>query len=130
VTIETIIFAKLGPLVENRCFPDTFVQPNGSLPEWPAIRFTVITGRVDTDILGDGDENTDTPLVQLDIVTETAKARSELRQEVRAAMATLNPPATLEGSPDQSYDSETKTYRCRADYSIHGSTGQGLNSPP
>lgn len=130
MTTDTLIFAKLGPLFEQRVFPDTFVQPDGGLPTWPACRYTVIAGRIDTDIMGDGDENTDTPLVQLDIVAETAIERMTLRQQVRAAMATLDPPATLEGTPDQSFDEATRTYRCRMDYSLHGSTGQGLNSPP
>lgn len=120
MTVSTDIFNTLQALVSGRCYPDTFAQPSGNLPDWPAIRYTLIGGDTHPDICGTGDGSADTPLVQIDIVTATHAERETLRSQVRAAMAALvNPPCTLQGAPRNEYESDTKTYRASLDFLVH-----------
>ena len=119
MTISTDIFDALNGFVGGRCFPDTFAQPDGGLPTWPAIRYQVIGGDVHADICGTGDGAEDTLLIQIDLVASTHAARETLIAQVRGAMAALTTPTTLDGSPRNEVDAETKTYRSSLDYHIH-----------
>lgn len=103
----------------SRCYPDTFEQPSGGMPTWPAIRYQLIGGDTHADICGTGDGEQDTVLVQIDIVSTTHAERETLRTQVRVAMDAFPSPATLEGSPRNEFDAETKTYRASLDFLIH-----------
>lgn len=119
MTVSTTIFSALQALVSGRCYPDAFPQPDGKLPTWPAIRYQIVGGNTHTDICGSGDGTKDTPLVQLDVVAATHAARETLVAQVRAAMLAVSPPTTLQGTPRNEHDSETKTYRASLDYLVH-----------
>lgn len=120
MSASTTLFATLQGLVGGRCYPDTFMQPGGELPDWPALRYTFIGGDPHADICGTGDGSTDTPLVQIDVVCSTHAERETLTAQVRAAMDALTtPPTTLQGSPRNSWDAETKTYRAELDFLMH-----------
>lgn len=118
---ESIIFAKLKGLVSNRCFPDSFPQ-EPEKPVWPAIRYTQVGGDIEEDVCGSGDAETDSSLFQIDIVTHTATSRATLKEQVRAAMKTLEIPNALTQAPIHTFDVETKTYRCIMLYTVYGSS--------
>lgn len=125
MTIESQLFTLLGPLVSNRVYPMTFVQPSsGQLPTWPAIRYEFISEVRPIAICGHGDEDTEDIRVQIDIVDRTVVAMRALRNEVIATMRSYPIPNTMQDS-GQEYDSVTKTYRTRIDYLIQQSTGSG-----
>lgn len=119
MTISIDIFNALQSLVGGRCYPDTFDQPDGGLPAWPSIRYQRIGGDVHADICGTGNGDGDTTLIQIDVVASTHAARETLIAQVRAAMEAFGTPTTLDGSPRNEYDAETKTYRSSMDYHIH-----------
>jgi hypothetical protein len=112
MSLKADLYALLAPLVSNRCYPLTFVQPNGSLPVWPAIRYTPAGGDPTQDICGSGDADGDTVRMQLDLVAATNADLSALLTSVRTALrdATVFD-ATLQGSPEETWDPDTKTHR-------------------
>lgn len=119
MSVSTEIFTALQSAVSGRCYPDTFMQPDGNLPVWPAIRYSVVGGETHADICGTGDGSTDTVRVQIDIVGATHASRETVLAAVRTAMQALPTPATLQSSPRNEYENETKTYRAILDYYIH-----------
>ena len=115
MTTSTNLFSVLSPLVGTRCYPLTFVQPDGNLPVWPAIRYTRIGGDLHNSICMTGDGVTagftDTEQYQLDIVAKTHAALEALELQVRAAFDALaTMPTTIDGLTRE-FDSETRTYR-------------------
>jgi hypothetical protein len=119
MSVEADLYTALSGLVGNRCYPITFPQ-TGTVPVWPAIRYTLISVVPAIALCGDsGDDAADTR-VQLDIVASSYSAMRSLRLDVMAAMLTFAPPAILENSSDQ-YDAETKTYRSQVDYIVYKS---------
>jgi len=127
MSLEADLFSALKSLVGNRMSPDTFPQPP-AVPVWPAIRYTFVSNVPFVDLLGDGDDETSEPHVQLDVVATSFSAVRSLRLQVMAAMRTFAPPAILQNTTSE-YDSETKTYREIMEYSFFGSSDSG-NSPP
>lgn len=124
--IEGVVFTALRSLVSDRCYPNTFEQPpDGRLPTWPAIRYTVISSDSVADICGTDTVDTDDVIVQLDLVAKTHGAVLSLRDQVINAMMGLNPPAVRTGSGFTDYDDVTKTYRVTLDYLFAGSSGGG-----
>lgn len=119
MSVSSQLFTALKGLVGNRCYPDTFMQPDGNLPVWPAIRYTVTGGDTFGTICGTSDGDEDTPSIQVDLVCATQASRETLTASVRTAMAAMATPTSLENTPTNEYDSETKTYRVRFDYLIH-----------
>lgn len=128
MSLETELFAVLKGLVSNRVYPLTFVQPSGSLPVWPAIRYTLVSVVPEEDLCGDGDDETATARVQLDVVDKTYAGARALRLSVMSAMRAFIYPARLAASAD-TYDDETKTHRVILDYTIHGSSDTSMDSP-
>lgn len=123
--IEGVIFTALRGLVSDRCYPNTFEQPpDGRLPTWPAIRYTVISSDSEVDICGTDAVETDNTLVQLDLVAKTHGAVLSLRDYVVNAMMGLDPPAVRQGQI-QTYDEVTKTHRIILDYLFSASSGGG-----
>lgn len=123
--IEGVVFTALRNLVSDRCYPNTFEQPpDGRLPTWPAIRYSVISGDNLTDICGTDNVDTDDTLVQLDLVAKTHGAVLTLRDQVLNAMMGLDPPATRQ-SQFHAYDEVTKTHRVVLDYLFSASSVQG-----
>lgn len=123
--IEAVVFNALRGLVSDRCYPTTFEQPpDGRLPTWPAIRYTVISSDSVVDIDGTDSAETDDTLVQIDLVAKTHGAVVTLRDQVINAMMGLDPPAVRQNSI-QLYDAETKTHRIVLDYLFTASSGGG-----
>ena len=124
--IEGVVYNALRSLVGNRCYPATFEQPSdGSLPTWPAIRYTVISNDNVPDICGTGDVDTDDTRVQIDIVAKTHGAVVALRDQVITAMQGLDPPAVRVGNGLQQFSEGTKTYRITLDYLFSASSPGG-----
>ena len=123
--IEGVVFTALRSLVSDRCYPNTFEQPpDGRLPTWPAIRYTVISSDNAPDICGTDNVGTDDTTVQLDLVAKTHGAVITLRDQVINAMMGLDPPAVRQ-SQFQTYDEVTKTHRIVIDYFFSASTVAG-----
>jgi hypothetical protein len=122
--LEGLLYTMLGPLVNSRCYPLTFIQPDGELPRWPAIRYTLLNGVDSNDICGSTTVDTDDTSVQLDLVAQTHGAVITLRDQVIAAMLGFSIPATRQ-SNSQEYDEQTKTYRVTLEYLISPSSGAG-----
>lgn len=121
MSVDTELFAGLRTLVSDRVFPNTFEQPDGELPEWPAIRYTIVTANPEEDLCGDGDDSTADIRVQLDVVHDTYTSMKNLRLQVMAAMALMVTPARCQ-LWFETYDDETKTHRAVLDYIFSGSS--------
>ena len=119
MTVATEIYTALQSAVGGRCYPDTFMQPDGNLPVWPAIRYSIVGGDTHGDICGTGDGTQDTARVQIDVVGSSYESRDTVLTAVRAAMSTMSTPTTLQSTPRMEYENETKTYRAILDYYIH-----------
>ncbi len=118
---EAALVAILNPVVNNAVYPDTFPQSD-EVPVWPAIRYTYISGTTYQSLCGNGDPDTDDPRIQLDGVANTARERNQLSLDIQDAMNEMDPPAVLQGTPETSFDTETKTYRVTLDYVLHASS--------
>ncbi len=124
--IEGVVFTALRSLVSDRCYPNTFEQPpDGRLPTWPAIRYTVISTDPTPDICGTDNVSTDDTRLQLDLVAKTHGAALTLRDQVINAMMGLDPPATRQPGGFTDYDEVTKTYRITMDYQFSASSVAG-----
>ncbi|MEO8630200.1 MAG: DUF3168 domain-containing protein [Betaproteobacteria bacterium] len=123
--IEGVIFTALKALVGNRCYPNTFLQPESGLPTWPAIRYTITGSTSEVDICGTDSVDTDDTRVQLDIVAKTNGAAIVVRDQVIAAMMGLDPPAVRDGGGFQTFDDETKTHRIVLEYLFCASSAAG-----
>ena len=119
MTVEASLYSELGPLVANRCYPNTFplTPPN---PAWPAIRYAFVSEVPAIALCGNSDDDSADTRVQLDLVAATYSAARGLRQSVMAAMEGFAPPAVLQNSYAQ-YDAETKTHREILEYMVHAS---------
>lgn len=124
MSIEADVFTTLKTLVSNRVYPLTFIQSNGALPVWPAIRYAFISVTPAITVCGDGGDETADTRLQIDAVDKTFMAMRALRMEVMLAMLAFDPPAIFENDFEE-YDSETKTFRVALDYVIYKSTSAG-----
>jgi hypothetical protein len=120
--VEGAVYSALQSLVNNRCYPLVFPQPREGIPEWPAIRYTVVSSVNEASICGTDSVDTDDTLMQLDIVAKTLGAAIVLRDQVISAMMGLSPPAVRVGSGFQTFDEETRTYRVTLDYLFSASS--------
>ena len=120
MSLETDLFAALGPLVSNRCKPLIFGR-EGQIPVWPAIRFTFISVTPSVTICGDGGDETADTRIQIDIADVTFVGVRALRLQVMTAMQTFVPIAVFENS-FSSYDGPTETYREQLDYVTYASS--------
>lgn len=116
MTIDTVVRAALKTLCEGRVYPTTFIQKDSGLPQFPAIRYTVIGGESYEDICGTDDGSTDDPRVQIDVVANSHAERKTVVAEVLAAMMDLDPPCARDGTPRDVYDEPTRTYRAVIDF--------------
>jgi hypothetical protein len=121
MSLENDLFSALKSFVGNRMRPNAFPQPP-VIPTWPAIRYTVIDSIPVVDVCGDGDDETATPRVQLDIVAITYEQARSVRLQVMNAMRSFDPPAILETSSSGGFDPVTNTHSERLDYTFHGSS--------
>lgn len=120
--ISGIVFSALRNLVNGRCWPNHFMQPDQGPPTWPAIRYTVIASEPTPDIEGTADVLLDDVRVQLDLVDRTYGGVATLRDEVIAVMETLSPPAVRQPSGFETFDVETKTHRVVLEYVFYQSS--------
>lgn len=109
MTPGTVMKAALGDLVGGRFFMSTF--PQERLPEWPAIRGTVINEDNFASLCGD-DPLVDDVMVQLDVVAQTYDAMRALKANVLDRIALItDPPVERQAGSFETFDSETKTHR-------------------
>jgi hypothetical protein len=119
VTVEADLFAALGPLVSDRVYPLAFplIPP---VPAWPGIRYSFISETPFPGLCGDtGDEGSDVR-VQVDLVDTTFVSMRALRLSVMSAMSAFDPPTICENTFD-TFDAETKTWRCTFDFIVYKS---------
>lgn len=124
MTVEADLFTTLGPLVANRVYPESFIQPNGALPVWPAIRYDLVSTVPVITICGDSGDDAPDIRVQIDGVAKTFMEMRTLRQQIMAAMRLFYPPAVMQNDFAEK-DEETKTYRALLEYVIYKSSGVG-----
>jgi hypothetical protein len=117
MSLPDTIFTALGPLVGDRCYPTVFPLRNGALPEWPAIRYSLVSEDASATICGTGeDDETDDVRVQIDAVDRTYSGMRTLKASIRAAMnAITEPPCRHDGGLEM-FDDETKTHRAMMQY--------------
>lgn len=119
--IEGVIYTALHGLVSNRVHPSKLPQePDGPIIV-PAIRYTIVSSEPFEDLCGTDDGETDDTRVQIDCVAKTHGAMLTLRDQVRNAMMSLDPPARRQGG-FQTYDFETETHRAVEDYLFQASS--------
>jgi hypothetical protein len=121
VSVSSVLYAALGPLVSNRCYPNEFPQKDGHLPDWPAIRYTIVTEDAPASQCGTNDESTDDTGVQLDLVAGTYAAMRSLKVATLAALDATDPPCHRTGGAEL-YDAETKTHRAVLFYTFQASS--------
>jgi Protein of unknown function (DUF3168) len=114
MSIPTLIFATLAPLVSNRVYPGTFPETVPAFANWPAIRSTLVTSNNAATVCGTNSVATDDTHMQLDIVAAKYSDMLSLRDAVIAALMNLNPPCVRDGLQEV-YDAETKTHRAILD---------------
>ena len=119
MNLEAELFNALKVLVPGeRVYQDIFPQPP-SLPTWPAIRFTLVSGVNQADICGTGDVDTDDVTYQIDVVAETAQQVKAVTDLVIATMRNVFPhPNVRVGLRSDPFDVSTKTYRRSLDYQV------------
>lgn len=126
--ISGVVFEALKGLVPNavspvtwRCYPNTFMQPDGKLPVWPAIRYQLISSDNVPDICGTDTMDTDDTRVQVDGAAKTYGGMITLRDGIIAAMQATDPPCVRDGL-FETYDDETKTHRVSLDFIFYASS--------
>ena len=116
MTVEADIYARLGPLVAGRAYPNTFPQSC----TWPAIRYTLTT-RHEPTVCGDAGDDDAEHRVQVDLVAAGYDAVRALRLSARAAMDAGPWPVTLD-LDESMYDEDAKVHRVVLVYVLHPST--------
>jgi hypothetical protein len=119
--VSAVVFTALRPLVADRVYPSTFLQPDGSLPVWPAICSTIYNVEPDVTICDDDAATTATPHAQIEVAAKSYGAMIALRNQIFAALANVDPPARCENYFD-TYDTRSKTHRAVLDYTFHPSS--------
>lgn len=123
LSVSQQVFGALAPLVGQRCYQRTFLQPDGGLPAWPAIRFVFVSADPGETICGDGGDEAADYRVQIDLAEAYAKGEAAfqaLRAQVLAAMQSLGATYVWAGQRDE-FDPDTKTLRCSLDYLVYQS---------
>lgn len=113
--IDAVVRAACKSIFSGRFYPDTFLQKDGGLPQWPAGRYTIISADNTETVCGTDDQSTDDTRVQIDVVANTYDERETKTSAVIAAMMNLEPPASRVGL-FKTFDEETRTYRTVLDY--------------
>ncbi len=113
--------ADLLAVVGTRVYPSTFKQKDGGLPQWPAMRYTVIDAVSAPTVCGTDDESTDDTRVQVDIVETTMREVSDILPLVIASMQATDPPCYRDGIR-KTFDDETRTHRAIVDFVFAPST--------
>lgn len=116
MTIESSLFALLGPLVGGRCYPDS--TPDS--PEFPAVIYQVVGGQA-LEWLDRTLPETENYRVQVEIWAKTRKEASALalavRQKIIEDGAAFDSAQTL-GQAVTDYQAALKIYGSRQDYSV------------
>lgn len=119
VTALRSVPALAGTGASSRVFEGTFLQPDGTLPAWPAARFTGDNTAFES-MCGDSDPAEDDVALQVDLVVGTTPADLEaLRLLVIAAMQAMAGYTVTRGIDQYVYDAETKTHRRIIQFTIH-----------
>jgi hypothetical protein len=126
--IESVVKSALQTealiaLVGTRVYPTTFQQKDGGLPQWPALRYTMVDAVSSVTIDGTDDESTDDSRVQVDIVANTLREVNEILPLVIASMQATDPPCYRDGLR-KTFDDETRTHRAIVDFIFTPSTEQ------
>lgn len=116
----TAVAAALRPLVGNRVYTRTFLQPSG-LPTWPAIRLSVISAVPYPDACGDGGDDAADFRLQIDVALAASSGETALqilRAQVMTAMAGLGAEYVWDGEFND-FNEATKTNRVALDYLVY-----------
>jgi hypothetical protein len=108
-------------LVGDRVYPTTFVQKDGGLPRWPAMRYQVIDAVNAATICGTDDQSTDDTRVQVDIVADTMRECYDIVPLVIASMQSTVPPSSRDMVRD-TFDEQTRTHRVIVDFVFNASS--------
>lgn len=115
------IYAALGPLVDNRCWPVVFAQSDAA--GWPAIRYAPVGGTSWPDACGTGDGAEDTVRIQVDCAALSYDAAMDLAVQARAALTAITTmPYISEGPPLCTFDADARVFLATQDFSIHPSS--------
>lgn len=116
MTIESSLFALLGPLVGNRCYPDS--TPDS--PEFPCIIYQIVGGRA-LEWLDRTLPETENYRVQVETWAKTRLEASavalRVRQKIIEEGSDFDSAETL-GQAVTDYQKALKLYGSRQDYSI------------
>ncbi len=121
MTIDVVVRTANKAIFNGRFYPDTFLQKDGGLPQWPAGRYVVISAINESDIGGTDLRDTDNTIVQIDVAANTYAERESLVNQVIAAMQNLDPPCTRENVINE-FEGETRTYRALLEYTFYASS--------
>ena len=121
MSVSTVIYTALQGLVSTRCYPNEFPQRDGSLPTWPAIRYTIVSEFAPPSQCGTNDESTDDTSVQIDVVAKDYAAMRTLKGQVITALQSTDPPCARDGGQEL-WDAETKTHRAVLFYTFQASS--------
>jgi hypothetical protein len=121
MSIPSVIFSALGPLVNGRMFPGTFPETVPEFSNWPAIRSTLVSSDNAATICGTDTVATDDTRIQLDIVDATYSGMLSLRNAVITTLMTLEPPCMRMGLQEV-YDADSKTHRAILDVTFQQSS--------
>ncbi len=121
MTIDVVVRTANKAIFNGRFYPDTFLQKDGGLPQWPAGRYVVISGVNEADIGGTDLRDTDNTTVQIDIAANTYAERESLVNQVIAAMQNLDPPCARDNVIND-FDEPTRTYRAILEYTFYASS--------
>lgn len=129
MNFDRAIYETFGPIFDERIYPNTFVQTDGTYPLWPAARYTIIDAVPPEDICGTGDGAQDDVRVQIDICAEDYDAMLDLKQQVidRAelglSVATTEMPCPVRRqSLFITYDDDAKVHRAVLDFVLSPSS--------
>jgi hypothetical protein len=119
--IESVVNSACKAIFDNRFYPNTFVQRDGGLPQWPAGRYQIVSATNAGTVCGTDDETTDDTRVQIDIVAQTYQEMMDKATAVIAAMQNLDPPFVRDNK-QVTFDEPTRTHRTILDFIAYPSS--------
>ena len=111
MTAYELLNQVLSPLVGNRAYAE--MVPRGT--KLPTIRYVTIGGTVNTTLCDDNDMSL---LVQIDVAAETVVERTELTQQIQAALRDAQYPARQSATPVPMWDESLQAHRTSLTYTF------------
>ena len=90
--IEAVIFNALRGLVPNdRVFPESFEQPDGTMPPWPSICYSLTDSEPVISICGTGASDTDDSQIEFEVAAKSHGAMIALRANTHGSVIAIWP---------------------------------------